>query len=91
MYLKDLIEKGLHFLLIFLTRCWGAYSGVTVIYFYLHLKTEETKKYNVSKLPMPKKKNRNTVAPFVLTQQLFFSFGGFRRPCKKHNIYNIKI
>ena len=90
MYLKDLIEKGLHFLLIFLTCCWGAYSGVTVIYFYLHLKTEETKKYNVSKLPMPKK-NQNTVAPFVLTQQLFFSFGGFRRPCKKHNIYNIKI
>ena len=80
MYLKDLIEKGLHFLLIFLTCCWGAYSGVTVIYFYLHLKTEETKKYNVSKLPMPKK-----------TQQLFFSFGGFRRPCKKHNVYNIKI
>ena len=90
MYLKDLIEKGLHFLLIFRTCCWGAYSGVTVIYFYLHLKTEETKKYNVSKLPMPKK-NQNTVAPFVLTQQLFFSFGGFRRPCKKHNIYNIKI
>ena len=37
------------------------------------------------------KKNQNTVVPFVLTQQLFFSFGGFRRPCKKHNIYNIKI
>ena len=59
MYLKDLIEKGLHFLLIFLTCCWGAYSGVTVIYFYLHLKTEETKKYNVSKLPMPKKKSEH--------------------------------
>ena len=40
------------------------------------------KKYHVFKLPMPKN-NQNTVAPFVLTQQLFFSFGGFRRPRKK--------
>ena len=66
-YLKDLIEKDWHFLLIFLTCCWGGYS---VNYFCGHLKTEGRKKYHVSKLPM-RQKNQNTVAPFISTQQLF--------------------